>query len=296
MSETTTTETTETTEVTDNTQTTDVQTTTSETQTPATETKTDDPLAWVGTDLDEDTRNYVLNKSWKTPADMLKSYKNLESLKGVDPERFVEVPSPDAEPEKFDQIFQKLGKPESLEGYEFPETIPAEEGKWFAEAAHGAHLTGEQFKQVLGAYENQVKAEQEKAQADFTQKKAAEEADLKKEWGASYDQKVREATIAAEKLGFTKGQIEALSWESGYKSAMKTLDNLAKKFSEGGFVGEGGKDTSNQALGPDAAKAELTKLNNDPSFQKLLSGESVANADYLNKRFLDLSRWASGVN
>lgn len=271
---------------------TDATTATTQTTTEATDAASGSAAPhWLGTEVDEATQGYLANKGWKNPGDMLKSYQNLEKLKGVDPSRVVEIPDVTTPFEDLGGVFQKLGKPENVDGYTLPETIKKEEAEWFLSAAHKGHLTNKQAEVLMTAYAEQAQRVAEIEKQQFEASRAADIEALKTTLGAAYESKTTEAIAAAEKLGFTKDQIEAMSWAGGYKKAMETLIGVSKKLGEGDFVGKDKGAVSTQ-LTPAQANAELGKLLSDPQFQALMRGEHVLNAAALNARYVELKRAA----
>lgn len=94
----------------------------------------------------------------KTPADLAKSYKELQSFVGKPK---YDVPAKDAAPEIMVEFYKKLGVPENVDGYTFdlPDTIkndPAAQAavKEFASVSHDLKLTAEQAKGIQGWYDS----------------------------------------------------------------------------------------------------------------------------------------------
>ena len=95
--------------------------------------------------LPEDAKGYVQNKGWKEPADLLESYRNLEKLRGVPPEKLLRLPD---DPKDMGQVYDRLGRPDAPDKY----TVAIPEGEKdavfteMAAAAHAAGLSDDQFK------------------------------------------------------------------------------------------------------------------------------------------------------
>lgn len=107
--------------------------------------------AWKGLVKDQDNLAYIKTKGWQDPDGAVKSYRDLETQFSQ-----TKLPTKDSTPEELDSFFNKLGRPEKSEGYQFkisdkvPEHFPYEEqsANDFKGIAHKARLTAEQA-QVL---------------------------------------------------------------------------------------------------------------------------------------------------
>lgn len=92
-------------------------------------------------------------KDFKNPADLAKSYKELKAMLGGS----IRIPAPDAKPEEWDKVFQKLGWPETPDKYSRldPKTAPdgltvsEEFMNEFYKAAHAKRLNNRQANELL---------------------------------------------------------------------------------------------------------------------------------------------------
>lgn len=225
--------------------------------------------------LPADQKGYVENKGWKSPADLLTSYRNLEGLAG-DPNKLFRLPADD-KPESWNPIFDKLGRPKAPEEYKLP--IPEGDNGEFAKIASGEfHKLGLTTKQAQGlatwwngfAQESVAKQTQERMS-----KVEAGRTALQAEWKTDYDKNMAVAQQAAQKLGFTKDIVDALEDKMGYDGVMKFVHTLGAKLGEHGFHtarGAGGGFGGNAA----AAKAEIQALRSDGDFQTRLGNKEAA--------------------
>src|SRR5216684_7787114 len=78
------------------------------------------PANWFNDFKDDGLKNYVQEKKFTNPEQMAERYKNLESLKGVPEERLLKLPEKMEGPEA-KVIWEKLGTPKDVTGYEFQE-------------------------------------------------------------------------------------------------------------------------------------------------------------------------------
>lgn len=146
--------------------------------------------SWLAA-LDEDTRKTAEAKGWKSPADPIKSYNDLFKDYSRKTANSLTPPAEDAPPEAWSEFYNKLGRPEAPDGYEYklpegvPEDLPydqnlaAQSKAW----AHEAGLTPKQAQALHDRFavfqaEN-FKAHQEAMAQDVERAHAA----LVKEWG-----------------------------------------------------------------------------------------------------------------
>lgn len=78
--------------------------------------------------LDEDTRKTAEAKGWKSPTDAVKSYNELFTKFSSTTANTLALPGSDASAEAWNEVYTKLGRPETPEGYQFavPEGLPAD--------------------------------------------------------------------------------------------------------------------------------------------------------------------------
>jgi len=120
---------------------------------------------------------------------LAKSYVHAQSMIGADK---IALPGKSATDEDYRQIFQRLGLPETSEGYEITHNIPEGEQTdqgmvdWFASAAHEAGLTQRQA-QALANQWNQKAIEGAQAdQLDYESYVGEVERELRTEYGPAY--------------------------------------------------------------------------------------------------------------
>jgi hypothetical protein len=118
------------------------------------------------------------------------------------------MPGDDATESEWDAYYQDIGRPEKPEQYELgkPAEFPKQYYSADLEGAYRtlAHKYGLTPKQAKGIYEGYMKTSQEmvaallKAEADA---KGQAEADLRKEWGSSYEEKLAAAKLVIQAIG-----------------------------------------------------------------------------------------------
>lgn len=150
---------------------------------------------------------WIPEKYWKADKNeadyegLAKGYTNLEQLLGRE-----KIPKPlsDEDQEGWDRWYAASGRPEKPDAYEFkrPDTLPDGLGydeeleQDFRATAYGMGLNK---KQATGLYEKFVTNQVKRYEAFSTSKKQARaeaEANLQREYGAKYEQKLQQAKVA----------------------------------------------------------------------------------------------------
>jgi hypothetical protein len=138
----------------------------------------------------DEVKGYIQNKGWDDPLKAVSSYQELEKYRGASEDQLIKLPK---EGESYDAVYDRLGRPESSDKYEFeaPEnaSIDTDRLDTFKGIAHSAGLNNEQFAKVvseISSYETGIvqQLQEQRAQEQATQLEA-----LKKEWGDGFDER-----------------------------------------------------------------------------------------------------------
>jgi len=234
------------------------------------------PTPWTES-LSVEQKDYVTNKGFTDPASVLESYVNLEKLRGVPQDRLLKLPEAADSPEWGD-VYSKLGKPPSPEGYEF-KVEPGEDTSfvdWARESFHKLNLTVDQGQALMESL-NGYAENQQAGNADvYNQEIATQEMSLKKDWGSAYHQNIAIAQKAAKTFGFPSEAIDAMENAVGFDGVMKLMNGLGTRLGEADYVSgqaSGGFGES-AVLTPDQARGKLENLKKDPEFTaKYLAGD-----------------------
>lgn len=229
------------------------------------------------TGLNDDMRNFVQNKGFKDVTAVLDSYRGLEKAIGAKAEHLIKLPENMDTPEGR-AVWERLGAPKDAKEYKIE--IPKEHGD--PKLADGlreiAHKTGMTHKQVEGLVNwwnertgGAIKMSQEAHQTRLTDAHN----NLKKEWGAAYEQNKNLADQGAIKMGMGEKEVKALGAALGPDKALMLLHKLGTATGEASFVS--GQSAGGSVLAPQAAMAEINSLKNDPNFAKrIASGDKEA--------------------
>lgn len=240
----------------------------------------DHGISWLN-GASEDVVGYVQNKGWKDPAAVIDGYRNLEKFVGVPQDKLLRLPDWNkADKVELDQFYNKLGRPADPKGYELP--LPEGDSGEFAEWAkgifHESGLTATQAKNIAAKWNEYQQQIAQKMGETGKQNFQMQEANLKREWGAAFDQEVGYAKKAAKNLGLQEGQIDALQASLGFDGLMKMMNSIGKKLGEDQFVSGGA--SKDGPMTPAGAKARINALRADKDWvQKYLSGNADARAE-----------------
>ena len=236
------------------------------TQQPVTSTTAEQPTvakSWKET-ISEEFRNDP-NISKFTEIDALaKSYINATRMIGQDK---VAVPNENSTDDQWQEVYGKLGRPESPDKYKLEvqsETAPLNDTaiKQFAENAHQLGLNNKQAQGILEFYKNSMEGSIQQARVDTETAQANAEQELRKEWGRSYDENIKKAGAIA-KANMSE-DILNMELKDGtrigdHPSVIKGFASIANLMSEDKLVST---ESENVDRGTDY-EAEISKLVND---------------------------------
>ena len=239
------------------------ETTQTTTDTPQQTTQTTTTGSWKET-ISEEFRNDP-NISKFTEIDALaKSYINATRMIGQDK---VAVPNENSTEDQWNEVYGKLGRPESADKYKLEvksETAPLDEGaiKQFAENAHQLGLNNKQAQGILEFYKNSMEGSVQQARVDTETAQANAEAELRKEWGRSYEDNIKKAGAVAK--ANMNAEILNMELKDGtrlgdHPAVIKGFANIANILSEDKLVST---DSESVDQGTDY-QAEISKIVND---------------------------------
>ena len=184
-------------------------TTTEPTATPSNVAKSDTPVSPT-------TETQPVAKTWKeaiseefrndpniekfTEIDALaKSYINATQMIGKDK---VAVPNKNSTEDQWNEVYDKLGRPESADKYSLnakSEVVPIDDNaiKQFAENAHQLGLNNKQAQGILEFYKNNMEGMAQQAKVDTETAQAQSTQELRQEWGREFDTNIKKAGALA---------------------------------------------------------------------------------------------------
>lgn len=189
--------------------------------------------------LSDDDKKLVGDKGWKSPSDMLKSYRELEKTFGTR----VALPK-DEDNEAWSNLYSKLGLPESADKYEIEgvdENVKAD----IQQILFKNHVLPKDVKSLIADYTAfaQAQSEKLKQQADALQKKELDE--VLTEWGDKSEVNKETAKRGAKLLGLDDDDLQSIENLVGTKKFLKAMFKLGESISEdsiGSPTRAGGKE------------------------------------------------------
>ena len=245
------------------------------------------PKTWYDNFADED-KGYLQNKGWNNDdgtKNLLTSYKNLEKLRGVPEDRLLKLPE-STDTEGWGRVYEKLGRPEKPEGYEYkaPEGVEIDSDRlgWASNIAHKIGLNKGQYKDLVEntvAYENEIVKSYEQRQE---QERVISFTKLKDEWGSAYEERknLAERGLARFMTDKSEEAIAKLQASLGHAEVMKMFASIGESISEDKIPSADGVRPFGYS--PAQAKSDIDMLKNELAADKerLIAYNSGKGADY----------------
>ena len=168
------------------------------TATPTTISSGDTPASWKSS-ISEEFRNDPNIEKFTEIDALAKSYINATRMIGQDK---VAVPNKNSTEDQWNEVYSKLGRPESADKYALnieSEAVAMDEGaiKSFAEQSHKLGLNNTQAQGILEFYKNNMESNMQRATVDTETAQAQAETELRAEWGKEFDNQVAKAGALA---------------------------------------------------------------------------------------------------
>ena len=178
-----------------------VETTTTETAQPTTPVATPaaQPTSSWKDSISEDFRNDPSIEKFTEIDALAKSYINATKMIGQDK---VVIPNNNSTEEHWDEVYSKLGRPDSADKYSLDaksEIVNLDENaiKSFAENAHQLGLNNKQAQGILEFYKNNMEGNAQQSKIDTETAQVQAEQELRQEWGRDFEGKVKQAGALA---------------------------------------------------------------------------------------------------
>ena len=173
--------------------------------------------------------------------DFVKSYLHSQKLVGADK---IPVPNKMATDEDWKAVYDRLGRPETPDGYKYnlPKETKLEEStlKAFSEEAHKLGLLPKQAEGIINYYNSLAEQSEQASSVNEEAARAEAEVELRKEYGPAYDLKIAQArnlatnTFGQDFLRDTK--LADGSVLGNHPQVVRAFADLASKMSEDGIV------------------------------------------------------------
>ena len=265
---------------------------------------------WYKDSIDPAHHDYIANKGWKAPTDMLESYVSMEKVVGLEragqADRILVKPKdlgPDAKPEEIEahakatkEYWSKVGGvPADAAGYKITLPEAFKDNPVYQKAGDIFHKAGvpAHFAQPLLDTFTAMNAEVDKGvQAAIN----AEEATLAKDPNFSANKEISLRAVRA--AGITDQEASLIGAVLGPKRAHEAFLKLGAAFKEGATPpgGAGGGDGGGKAFNMtrEQAAAKATEMRKDPQFQANYLSPNPAVRNAAIKQIEELDKMASG--
>ena len=210
--------------------------------------------------LPEDLKSDPSLLTVKDVPGLAKSYIHAQKMIGADK---IALPGKNASEEEWSAVYEKLGKPAEAKTYEddFGDLpIPEENINDFKEAAHKLGLNQIQFKGLTSWYKDNLKTQVDNMNVDADTKRAESETALRKEFGKTYDAKLKSSQRVFQTYGDTKFldvELKDGTKLGNHPTFIKLMSNIADTISEDKIAtGEKGSEF----FTPAEAKRKIAEL------------------------------------
>ena len=216
--------------------------------------------------IPEELRNDPNISKFTELESLAKSYINATRMIGQDK---VAVPNNNSTEDQWNEVYDKLGRPESADKYKLEvksDTVPLDEGaiKSFAENAHKLGLNNKQAQGILEFYKNSMESSAHQNQIDMETAQAQSEQELRKEWGGNYEANIKKAgAVAKANMDATilDMQLKDGTRLGDHPAIIKGFANIANLLSEDKLV-----STESEGMSQSIDyNAEISKIVNDRS-------------------------------
>jgi hypothetical protein len=172
--------------------------TTQPTATPTTVSSGDTPASWKSS-ISEEFRNDPNIEKFTEIDALAKSYINATRMIGQDK---VAVPNKNSTEDQWNEVYSKLGRPETADEYALnieSEAVALDDGaiKNFAEQSHKLGLNNTQAQGILEFYKNSMENDMQQSTVNTETAQAQAEQELRAEWGKEFDNQISKASALA---------------------------------------------------------------------------------------------------
>ena len=185
---------------------------------------------------DEDF-SYVSNKGFKAPADLLKSYRELEKAYSSK----VSIPK-DGDKKGFDKLYERLGMPQDIDGFEIDFLDEDKEiGSQFKKVCLENNILPQSAKALYDWFVKSREEELGKANKSWEDNSLLEMKEVEDEWGSNAKRNMEMMKRGIRMISSDEDVIENMEQALGTKEMMKTCCRLGEALSEDNCVAFGEK-------------------------------------------------------
>lgn len=216
--------------------------------------------------LSEELRGVAQARGWKTADDAVRAFNQLNDFLGAEKAgRGLVVPADEKDEAGWKALYDRLGRPESAEGYGLADALAGKEVDTgflgsMGQAMYDAGLSKGQAQKMALAYQGQYEAALQAAD----QRHEAEAAEVARTFAKGTLENARRAWRAS---GLSDDQAKAIEMALGVKTAVELFAKIGGKLAEDRPPeGASGPGQLGLPTTPAAAQARMDELLADPSF------------------------------
>lgn len=232
---------------------------------------------WAATLGDED-KAWLAKAGHKELGKVVQSYRHLERYLGAEKAgRGVVLPASEADADGWREVYARMGRPETEDGYELDkiEGVDSTLAKAMAGKFHEAGLNKSQAKAVATGYLAEMKAADDLRWAQLIEREKGEVQQLQSSLGERFPVAMEAVVQAARATGLVKEEADAIRTILGPKKFFEMMHTLGKPLLED--TGPGRQSASPEFASPAAAQAEITRLTADREWTaKFFNGDTGA--------------------
>jgi len=236
--------------------------------------------------LPEELRNEPSLRTFTDPAALAKSYVNAQRMIGADK---VAIPGKSATPDEWREVYQRLGAPTEVGGYEFEGDVPLDDNyiDAFREHALNAGLNGRQANEMMNFVRGTITGMNEGLEQSREQALYEGEQQLRQEFGQAFEQRVEMAQLAARQLLGDTEMFDQITLSDGrmlgdHPEIVKLFSNLATQIGEDNLAGE----TTELVMTPEEASRQIAEMTrrDGPYFDRMHPEHDTYVAEVLRLR------------
>ena len=248
--------------------------------------------------LSEDLQANPSITKFKSAEAMGHSYLELQKTLGADK---VALPGKDAKPEEMNTFYNRLGRPDKVEGYELSDWEPPKDVPWsmdntskMLEKMHARGLSKAQAQGLLADQAELAEAQWYEHGENVVKSRDQTVADLKKKYGAAFEPKRvagKNAALALiEKLGLSENPFEQKLPDGRLVGDLPGMVEVMMQFGEDVAEDAGSGPGARTTRTPGEAQNELNAMLGDTEKYKILTDVSHPEHKALQERKTDLER------
>ena len=236
--------------------------------------------------LPEDLRNEPSLRTFTDPGALAKSYVNAQRMIGADK---IALPSKSATPDEWREVYNKLGAPTDVNGYQFDGDVPLQENylNSFREHALNAGLRPSQANEMMNFVRSTVDSMNNSMSESAEEARYAGEQELRQEFGQAFEQRLEMARMAARNLLGGTDMFDDIQLSDGrmlgdHPDIIRMFSTLASQIGEDNLAGE----TTELIMTPEEASRQIAEMTrrDGPYFDRMHPEHDTYVAEVLRLR------------